>query len=56
MPIIASRWDRDGVRRFLAALRQSSSGDFQNVYRTAFGLAPDEFDRAFDDYLQARFQ
>jgi hypothetical protein len=53
---IASRWDKDGVRRFLAALRQSSSGDFKNVYRTALGLAPDEFDRAFDDYLQARFQ
>jgi hypothetical protein len=53
---IASRWDKDGVRRFLAALRQSSSGDFKNVYRTALGLAPGEFDRAFDDYLHGRFQ
>jgi hypothetical protein len=53
---IASRWDTDGVRRFLAVLRDSSSGDFKNVYRTALGLASDEFDRAFDDYLQARFQ
>jgi hypothetical protein len=53
---IASRWDKEGVRRFLAALRQSSSGDFKNVYGTAFGLTPDDFDRAFDEYLHARFQ
>jgi hypothetical protein len=53
---IASRWDQDGVRRFLAALRQNSSGDFVNVYRTALGITPDDFDRAFNDYLYARFQ
>jgi hypothetical protein len=53
---IASRWDKEGVRRFLAALRRSSSGDFKNVYETAFGLTPDDFDRAFDGYLHARFQ
>jgi hypothetical protein len=51
---IASRWDKNGVRRFLAALRQSSS--VNDVYRTALGLAPGEFDRAFDDYLHGRFQ
>jgi hypothetical protein len=53
---IASRWDKEGVRRFLAALRRSSSDDVKNVYGTAFGLTPDDFDRAFDDYLHARFQ
>ena len=53
---IESRWDKDGVSRLLAALRQSASGDFSNVYRAAFGLAPDDFDREFDAYVRARFQ
>ena len=52
---IDARWGKDGVRRFLAALA-GSTASLERVYLAAFGLAPDDFDRGFTEYLRARFQ
>jgi hypothetical protein len=50
---IASRWGKQGVREYLAALRQRVT--IEGVYRKAFGITPDEFDRDFSEYLRKRF-
>lgn len=52
---IVSRVGKDGVRRFLAALRNDPTSNLVGVYRTAFGPAFDDFNRGFEQYLRTRF-
>jgi hypothetical protein len=51
---IESRWGKPGVRQFLLGLRQSARGG-GDPYESAFQIGRDEFDRAFEGYLKARF-
>ncbi len=46
---------QDGIRQFLLALRANLIDGGGDPYETAFGMTPDEFDRAFERYLQERF-
>jgi hypothetical protein len=50
---IASRWGKQGLRAYLSTLRQRPSSE--RLYRTAFDITPDEFDRGFEEYLRQRF-
>ena len=51
---IESRWGKAGVRQFLFSLRQTArnGGD---PYQGPFQLTRDEFEQAFERYLQERF-
>jgi TonB family protein len=51
---IESRWGKPGVRQFIFWLRQAArnGGD---PYERALQVTPDEFDRAFEQYLRERF-
>jgi hypothetical protein len=51
---IESRWGKPGVRQFLFAVRQSARGG-ADPFASAFQIARDEFDRAFEQYLRERF-
>jgi len=52
---IVSRVGKDGLRRFLAALRNDPTSNLVGVYRTALGPAFDDFNRGFEQYLRTRF-
>jgi beta-lactamase regulating signal transducer with metallopeptidase domain len=51
---VESRWGKPGVREFLFSLRQTTrnGGD---PYQRPFQLTRDEFEQAFERYLQERF-
>jgi hypothetical protein len=53
---IVSRTGKNGLRRFLLAVRQAPEGSLVSVYATTFGITADEFDRGFEEYLRARFR
>jgi cellulose synthase operon protein C len=50
---IEERWGFGAVRDFLAGYR--AGHDTETLAPRVLGLDPDELDRAFDDYLRARF-
>ena len=52
---IVSRAGKDGLRRFLFAVRQALAGGLSGVYAATFGMTPDDFDRGLEDYLRSRF-
>jgi beta-lactamase regulating signal transducer with metallopeptidase domain len=52
---IVSRAGKDGLRRFLMAVRQAPAGGLVGVYTATFGTTPDDFDRGFEEYLRGRF-
>ena len=52
---IVSRAGKNGLRRFLFAVRQAPVGGLASTYATTFGITPDDFDRSFEEYLRARF-
>ncbi len=51
---IDSRWGKPGVRQFLFGLRQTA-GTGGDPFQSAFQITRDEFDLAFERYLQGRF-
>jgi len=53
---IESKWQKEGIRQFLFALRKSVIGGGDSAYEEAFKLKPDEFDEQFDKYLKDRFK
>jgi len=53
---IESKWQKEGIRQFLFALRKSVIGGGDTAYEEAFKLKPDEFDEQFDKYLKDRFK
>jgi hypothetical protein len=53
---IESKWQQEGIRQFLFALRKSVIGGGDSAYEEAFKLKPDEFDEQFDKYLKDRFK
>ena len=53
---IEERWEKEGLRQFLFALRKSVIGGGESAYEEAFSLSADEFDQAFDRYLKERFR
>jgi beta-lactamase regulating signal transducer with metallopeptidase domain len=52
---IVSKTGKNGLRRFLLAVRQSTGGDLTIVYTTTFAVTPGDFDREFEEYLRAHF-
>jgi len=52
---IVSRSGKDGLRRFLFAVRQAPVGGLSSAYTATFGVTPEDFDRGFEEYLRARF-
>jgi hypothetical protein len=52
---IVSRTGKDGLRRFLLAVRRSPPGSLSDAYVATFGVTPDDFDRGFEQYLRGRF-
>ena len=52
---IVSRWGKQGMRDFVFSLREDPV-TLQEIYATAFGLSPDDFDRSFEKYLTERFR
>jgi hypothetical protein len=53
---IEARWGKEGVQRFLFALRKSVIGGGEDAYEEAFQMKPDEFDQAFERYVKERFK
>jgi len=53
---IESKWQKEGLRQFLFALRKSVIGGGDSAYEEAFKLKPEEFDEQFDKYLKDRFK
>ncbi len=53
---IEARWGKEGIRKFLFALRKSVIGGGEDAYEEAFQMTPDEFDQAFERYLKERFK
>jgi len=53
---IEERWEKEGLRQFLFALRKSVIGGGEDSYQEAFQMSADEFDQAFDQYLKERFR
>jgi beta-lactamase regulating signal transducer with metallopeptidase domain len=53
---IVSRAGKNGLRRFLLAVRQAPVGGLASTYTATFGVTADDFDRSFEEYLRARFQ
>jgi len=53
---IEERWEKEGIRQFLFALRKSVIGGGDDSYQEAFRLSADEFDQAFNRYLKERFR
>ncbi len=54
---IEERWGDDGIRRFLFALRRTAvGGGGGDVYEETFDLSAEEFDDAFEKYLDERFE
>tara|TARA_B100001123_G_scaffold450900_1_gene624853 strand:- start:3639 stop:6770 length:3132 start_codon:yes stop_codon:yes gene_type:complete len=49
------RWGEEGIRRFLFGLRRSSVGGGGDVFQDEFNLSGEEFDDAFKQYLDERF-
>jgi hypothetical protein len=49
---IELRWDKDGVRQFLMALRQRAQGGGADVFAAALGPSAEEFDEGFVAYLK----
>ena len=52
---IEMEYGQDGIRQFIFALRANLIDGGGDPYDAAFGMTPDEFDRAFERYLQERF-
>ena len=52
---IKARWGLDGIRQMLFLMRQRQAADRGGLYDAAFGISAEEFDRAFEQYLRARF-
>jgi hypothetical protein len=50
---VAAEYGTQGIRRYLTALRNSSSPS--DAVRVAFGIAAGDFDRAFQAYARTRF-
>jgi hypothetical protein len=44
-----------GLRRFLAAVRSSSTSGNVSIFQTAFAMSAADFDRAFERFIQERF-
>jgi len=53
---IEARWNKDGVRQFLFALRKSAIGGGSSPYEEAFQMTAREFDQQFEKYLKDRFK
>ena len=52
---IAARWGLNGIRQMLFSVRQRQAVDRGGLYPAAFGIPAEEFDQAFERYLQDRF-
>ena len=50
------RWGQEGIRQFLFALRRTAIGGGGDVYEDALDLTAEEFDDAFKQYLDDRFE
>ena len=59
---IESRWDKQGIRDYLFALRKSTiggtslTGSSEGAFEDAFKLSDEEFDQQFEKYLKDRFK
>ncbi|HLG54276.1 MAG TPA: hypothetical protein VI485_03030 [Vicinamibacterales bacterium] len=53
---IESRWDKQGIRDYLFALRKSVIGGTEDAFEDAFKLTDDEFDQQFERYVKDRFK
>ena len=48
-------WWNDGYRILVETPRKAELGDLEKLQATLFGLTDEEVDKAFDEYLKARF-
>jgi hypothetical protein len=54
---IEDRYGKEGIRQFMYTLRKGvMGGGIDDVYRQAFRISPEDFDRAFDKWLKERFK
>jgi beta-lactamase regulating signal transducer with metallopeptidase domain len=53
---IVARAGKDGMRRFLMAVRQAPVGGVDSAYQLTFGTSAAEFDRSVEEFVRARFQ
>jgi hypothetical protein len=53
---IESRWGKRGLQDYILALRKSAIGGGGSSFEEAFELTDEEFDQAFERYLEERFK
>jgi hypothetical protein len=53
---IEAKLGKEGVRKFLFALRKSAIGGGEDAYEEGLRMKKDEFDQAFEKYLKERFK